>query len=144
MTSSIAIQSFEDTLTHHCRNCGAEFTVDEVRGDIDHMAVRLSVHNTGEHGTIHLALDRSHVFLMSDLEAAYWAADYPRIWAQDRAFEIVKRVDRLYLLHPIFESSLPIYLEPGKTWQGRFETVRRPLPAQTHGLFFVFGSFTQD
>jgi hypothetical protein len=144
MTSSIAVQSFEGTLTHHCRTCGAEFTVGEVRGDIDRILVHLTVRNTGEHGTIHLDLDRSHVFLMSELEAAYWEAEYPRIWAQDRPSEILGRVERIFMLHATPGSSLPVSLEPGQTWQGWFETLRRALPVATHALFFVFGSFAQD
>lgn len=128
-----------------CRECGASFAIDHLERAADGFRVHLAVENTGEHGRLKLVFDANRAFALTAGEAASWIRSYPRVWAQGRTLiEIQKVTKRVFALHPVEGSGLPVEISVGERWDGWFESVRRPLPEEIVALLFTFLPIQQE
>ena len=123
---------------------GATFALDAIRFERDSFRVHLIVTNTGEHGTLRLRFEINSAYIMGEAKAAQWLQDYPLLYAQGRiGQDMVARRTRpscSYLAGTI----LPASIDKGQTWDGWFETVRRPLMPGATAMLMSFGPFLQQ
>jgi len=135
----------------HCKECGGLFKIDELVRETDKFRIHLVIENTGEHGTLQLRFEDATLFLFNELEAQRWVEGWP--WIQAVGFRPhmlpLEELSEPYVhLHPSPGSDLPVsaadglrVVNPGETWDGWFESVRRPLPESTVAFICHFWPF---
>jgi hypothetical protein len=124
---------------------GAVFALDAIRFERDSFRVHLIVTNTGEHGTLRLRFEINSAYIMGEAKAAQWLQDYPLLYAQGRiGQDMVALSDEAVMLIPTAGTILPASIDRGQTWDGWFETVRRPLMPGATAMLMSFGPFLQQ
>jgi hypothetical protein len=121
MTSTLESVAF----SQHCPDCGGVFTIDQLQATTNGFRLRLSVENTGEHGTLNLVMDSCRIFALDSRQSDWWIRSYAWWRAQGRtAWELYDKVTLVYGLRPLQEDELPFELHPGQSWSGLFESSR--------------------